>query len=109
MNKIKLEDVSSKYGAPMGRRDNATEPDTEGPFQLQRMRWVDHDYDEGGAYWGQNGCNHMYVAQADGMEEVQRCFVRGQNRAEAKAEVRKIFKKARFYRWVNTEESESEM
>jgi len=78
MSKIKLENVSSKYGAPMGRCDNVSEPDTEGPFQLQRMRWVDHDYDEGGAYWGQNGCNHMYVAQAkEGYSEIQRCFVRG--------------------------------
>lgn len=41
--------VSSKYGAPMGRRSY---PGLGGKVHLQRVPFVDGDYDPGGAYWG---------------------------------------------------------
>ncbi len=44
--------VSSKYGAPMGRR-SAPLADLAGQkVRLQRVRFVSGDYDQGGAYWG---------------------------------------------------------
>ncbi len=43
--------VSSKYGAPMGRE--STKPENlVGPVVVRRVPMVDVDYDKGGAYWG---------------------------------------------------------
>lgn len=43
------DNVSSKYGAPMGRHSSST---LTGKCKLQRVPFVDGDYDPGGAYWG---------------------------------------------------------
>lgn len=49
-------DVSSRYGAPMGRRsDNYL----EGKAKCRRVILVDGDYDLGGAYWG--GPTNLWV------------------------------------------------
>ncbi len=40
--------VSSAYGAPMGRRSDKM----SGECYLQKVPFVDGDYDPGGAYWG---------------------------------------------------------
>jgi hypothetical protein len=45
--------VSSRYGAPMGRRQDKPS-DFEGKVYLQKVPMVDGDYDSGGAYWGGN-------------------------------------------------------
>ena len=49
-------DVSSSSGAPMGRSDSHHGPDMgdyEGrPVRIFKVRPVDGDYDDGGAYWG---------------------------------------------------------
>lgn len=42
--------VSSKYGAPMGRRRLMENP--TGKVRIFRVKFVDGDYDDGGAYWG---------------------------------------------------------
>ncbi len=42
-------EVYSRYGAPMGRRSDAG---LTGKVRLQRVPYVDGDYDPGGAYWG---------------------------------------------------------
>lgn len=57
--------VNGKYGAPMGRPDSLPEePITEA--HLHRMRLIDGDYDEGGAYWG---CGMpMFCCFGDGFE-----------------------------------------
>ena len=47
--KKQFEDVSSKYGAPMGRASFCS---PEGNIRVFLMRMVDLDYDDGGAYWG---------------------------------------------------------
>lgn len=59
-------DVSSKYGAPMGRREYGT---PTGPARLFKVRFVDHDYDDGGAYWG--GGTPLYYLRT---EESQHFF-----------------------------------
>ena len=43
--------VSSPRGAPMGRHSDPLES-LKGKVRLRRVRFVDGDYDKGGAYWG---------------------------------------------------------
>jgi len=64
---MKLSNVSSKYGAPMGR-PNTLPDDTEAPIELTlyELAWVDGDYDAGGAYWGGSDREHIYCADGDG-------------------------------------------
>lgn len=42
--------VNSQYGAPMGRHSDKLE-EFVGRAHLQRVPFVDGDYDPGGAYW----------------------------------------------------------
>lgn len=44
--------VSSRYGAPMGRRSDDESLFEGRTVQVRRVPAVDHDYDPGGAYWG---------------------------------------------------------
>lgn len=50
----KLENVDSRFGAPMGRADKhlMTNPPAPWKFHLQRIRIDSGGYDSGGAYWG---------------------------------------------------------
>lgn len=43
--------VSSRFGAPMGRRSDL-DVTTSAKLHLRRVPMVDGDYDPGGAYWG---------------------------------------------------------
>jgi hypothetical protein len=90
-------DVSSKYGAPMGRAShNAyTVTDDARPMYLTRVRLNGGGYDRGGAYWGIGEGLYYYEANPTGLING---FVRGRTREHAKAEVRKIHPHARFYR-----------
>ena len=53
--------VSCKYGAPMGRSNFGEPPETG--IELFKIKLVDGDYDDGGAYWG--GPANIYCAHAD--------------------------------------------
>ena len=104
MKPPKLSEVSSKYGAPMGRRSYLP-ADIQVPVKLQmvRLEWVDGDYDRGGAYWGHSINTFIYHAQGywnegQDSEEFVEVFVRARNRKEAKIEVRELLPNARFYR-----------
>lgn len=45
--------VSSQYGAPMGRHSTALDLLVgAGKIHVERVPFVDYDYDQGGAYWG---------------------------------------------------------
>ena len=93
--KYKLSNVSSRYGAPMGRCNTVPAGDASILIHLERMPWVDGDYDPGGAYWGRSpSAGSMWVAWADDFE----VFVRGTSRSQAKEEVREIYNNVRFYR-----------
>ena len=76
---IKLENVSSRYGAPMGRHDDIhLETQIPRSVRLQRVRLDAGGYDSGGAYWGHYAS--LFVAEdADG----NRQFVRAHSRAQA--------------------------
>ena len=89
-------------GAQMGRSDNMPHPgnnDLEAPWKLHlvRLRWVDGDYDEGGAYWGGGQGDSIFWAYGDVGDTAAEIFVRARTRAEAKAKVRARLLGARFF------------
>jgi hypothetical protein len=92
---LRLPDVSCRYGAPMGRR-NELPDDCEAPVKLNmvRLRWYDGDYDQGGAYWGNSGGTSIYWATSGTIK----IFVRAASRDVAKNKVRHTLPNARFYR-----------
>lgn len=72
------QDVSSKYGAPMGRRSD----NLSGKTHLQRVPMFDGDYDKGGAYWGGGrGVAPLWCAWNDNGAT----YLRAYSRNEAKA------------------------
>lgn len=74
--KKQFEDVHAAYGAPMGRRDYVVVD--EARVELFRVRFVDGDYDDGGAYWG--GGDPLFCARGEGVEY----FIRADSWEEAK-------------------------
>lgn len=76
--KKQFNDVSSRYGAPMGRPDFVH--NKEAVVHLFRVNFIDGDYDDGGAYWGGN--EPLYCAR-DQEGEVQ-TFIRAGTWGEAK-------------------------
>lgn len=92
--------ASSSRGAAMGRR-NQTEGNPE-KLHLQRMEWVDGDYDTGGAYWGNGSGQSMWCAyspQGTNNPEPIMVFVRGRGREDAKNAVLNILgEKWSFFR-----------
>ncbi len=98
----KLENVSSRYGAQMGRKDILPD-DRQGEYMffLQRLPWVDGDYDPGGAYWGCSDPNEsIFWAEAPPGENTDgaRMFIRAKTFIDAKNKVREAFPNAGFYR-----------
>lgn len=93
-----LSNGSSQRGAQMGRRDSITEPDYPVKMHLVKLRWVDGDYDRGGAYWGGGMGNNIFHAWGDGNHGEQEMFIRANDRFHARLMVRKEFPNARFYR-----------
>jgi hypothetical protein len=83
--------VSSKYGAPMGR--NTTGEDLTGKCRLERVRLDSGGYDKGGAYWG-TPSNLWYASDDAGNEH----YLRAYDRAEAKLKLMKKYPGIRFYR-----------
>lgn len=75
--KKQFEDVGARFGAPMGRRDYID--NDEAKVELFRVRFVDGDYDDGGAYWG-NGGDPLFCARGDEVE----LFIRAENWQQAK-------------------------
>jgi hypothetical protein len=93
-------DVSSKYGAPMGRRSYCGEPTAK--VHLFRVRLVGGDYDDGGAYWGGYPSPPLYCARA--LDSTDDCsggvqlFVRAKNRDDAKRQILEDYPDLRFFR-----------
>ena len=72
----KLANVSSRYGAPMGRVEERGEPAPRS-VRLERVRINTQGYDSGGAYWGTG--RPLYMASGPGY----RRFVRAVDREDA--------------------------
>jgi hypothetical protein len=100
--KLKLEKMSCKYGAPMGRQNRLPCCTTHSiKLHIERMNLTNGNcYDNGFAYWG-SGDRPMYVAWRDrdhNSVQAVRVYVRGLNREDAKNEVRKVLPNAKFFR-----------
>jgi hypothetical protein len=92
-----LPNVSSQYGAPMGRSD--TPGDTSQPvnFTLIQLQWEDGNYDTGGAYWGNNS-DHMYQAIAEQGNDSIELFRRAASFSEAEKQILAAYPLATFDR-----------
>lgn len=93
----KLPNVSSHHGAPMGRRSEFDSTDYPVKFRMQRLRWVDGDYDEGGAYWGYVSGDHIYWAVGLDEDLKHEVFIRAKSRGGAKTLLREDFPNATFF------------
>lgn len=91
----KLTEVSSKFGAQMGRPDRKPDNDDQ-RFYLVKLRQVDGDYDQGGAYWG-FGRGSLPVYRYVPEDLSGECFLRARNRLGAKIQIRRLYPRARFF------------
>jgi len=82
-------DVSSKYGAPMGRGRSTLSEHTTARLRLEHVPLNSGGYDPGGAYWG--GGQPLYLASDD---DGNQTYLRASSREAAKAK----FPKATFFR-----------
>lgn len=102
MKPIILLKATSSRGAQMGRPNVLPENrNAKGKLRLVRLKWVDGDYDQGGAYWGRGpGREYIYhaVGDLDGEEFTTRIFVRCASRTDAKSFVRLLLPNVTFYR-----------
>jgi hypothetical protein len=90
---MKLEKVSGKLGAPMGRTKPHHLQDDGLRVHLCRVRLDNGGYDQGGAYWGLGQLlYHAYTDTETGT------FFRARSRDAAKAIVRETIPSAKFYR-----------
>jgi len=64
----KLSPASSQYGASMGRSDTVGEYSLAHSFKVQKLAWIDGDYDTGGAYWGHTAGESIFRFYADGFD-----------------------------------------
>ena len=113
--KLKLTKACSVRGADMGR-PNFLPLDTSMDIKLNlvRLKWVDQDYDQNGAYWGRTKNDFIYCAwtvpmvewkKIDGTNDPKeyralplvQIFARARNRQEAKVTVRELLPNARFF------------
>ena len=110
------EDTAVGYMGDPGRGAQLGRPTLDGgytvtgthPMILRKVRLNSGGYDQGGAYWGINtrGCGFASDAAGDcsilyyfeGPVTDISGYVRAADREGAKAEVRKLHPKARFYR-----------
>lgn len=102
--RLKLSDVSSRYGAPMGRRDYTPPVREEGldrvRLSLRRVYIDSGGYDNGGAYWGFGAPLYQvsgHIGHA-GEEEQIEYYLRAGTREAAKQQVRERYPLARFTR-----------
>lgn len=103
-------------GTYMGRRNILpTDPKAPVKLRMERLKWVDGDYDQWGAYWGNSGTGSIYCAFAYEIEQrmsvyptalisdfetdtLEVCiFVRALSREQAKELVRIDVPNAKFF------------
>jgi hypothetical protein len=99
--KLILDNASSARGAQMGRPNELPEDAaTATPkLNLQRLKWVDGDYDSGGCYWGCPGRGmHVYAAFGEWNGKRIRVYIKTVTRRQAKDGVLSLIPNAKFYR-----------
>jgi hypothetical protein len=86
--------VSSQYGAPMGRGSNrANQAEPAERFYLRRVRLDSGGYDNGGAYWGTGQPLYYWEGEDSGSSD----YIRARGRADAKRQIRENCPEARFF------------
>ena len=85
--------VSSKYGAPMGRMSRNWLDCDSGKIHLRRIRLNSGGYDQGGAYWG-IGAPLYWACDQDGND----MFLRASSRESAKRQIMEEHPDATFFR-----------
>ena len=93
-----LPNVSSKFGAPMGRQDSPGNTSQPVAFTLIQLQWEDGDYDTGGAYWGNGDGQHIFHALAEQDEEQVELFRRATSFSEAEKQILTAYPLATFDR-----------
>ncbi|MEY4907998.1 MAG: hypothetical protein RL260_1716 [Pseudomonadota bacterium] len=79
---LKANPRHSSRGAPMGQFSDAIEPGTK--VHIEKLDWVDGDYDRSATYWGRTPGEHMYAIWCDDPIEGRLCiYYRAKNRREA--------------------------
>jgi len=99
-----LPNVSSTFGAPMGRQDSPGDTSQPVAFTLIQLQWEDGDYDTGGAYWGGGEGQHIFHALAEQEDEQVELFRRAASFSEAEKQILADYPLATFDR----QEQESE-
>lgn len=96
--KLRASPAYSSRGADMGRRDWGLIEHRNRPMMmhLQRVSFVDGDYDLGGAYWGGCPSEPLFCAWCETVDA--RVFVRAKDRTLAKRAVKEHFINAMFFR-----------
>jgi hypothetical protein len=79
-------------GAPLGKPDS-TPPAKSPKFSMTRIRINSQGYDACGSYWGIG--LPLYWATDGAAIDI---YLRGRTRADAKAEIRRTYPNARFYK-----------
>ncbi len=84
-------------GSKMGRSTELPE-NTRAPHKLhlERLQWVDGDYDQGGAYWGNTGKDDIYCAWSNDDERIY-IYTRAASVEQAKQNVHNILPLVTFY------------
>lgn len=91
--------VSSRYGAPMGRQSYRPDADETTRVRLTRVPLNSGGYDRGGAYWGHGDPIFCVWADESSNNEGQLThYVRAANRKHAKDQILGIWPLLRFYR-----------
>lgn len=98
------EDEAAGWGGDPSRGAQMGRPTLDGgftvtgshPMTLRKVR-LNGDYDSGGAYWGCNSPGSILYYFEGPISDISG-YVRAADREDAKAEVRKLHPKARFYR-----------
>lgn len=104
---MNLSKVHSKYGAPMGRREQHARfrGEITSRLRLSLVRLNNGGYDDGGAYWGWAQGLRLYRVEGEaeghidvGGEPIE-FYLRASDREGAKAAIRALgYTSARFYR-----------
>lgn len=82
----------------MGRRSWRGH-DVSGPVKcyMRKLKWVDGDYDEQGAYWGFVPGTAIYWCNFDIVDTNEDIFVRATSRQDAKEQIRQQLPLAKFF------------
>jgi hypothetical protein len=87
----------NKYGSSMGRKNQLNGKPEK--LHLRKIRLNQGGYDQGGAYWGNTTNSHIYLAISPDNTENEEpviCYVRAENRNEAKKLVLEKLPKFKF-------------